>query len=80
MSSQALADLHLQAEADGYKNLKAIFSYYVISTILITARLFARLHMLKNGGLDDIFAVIAYVCTGKSAQHMQRQEHQLIYA
>ena len=65
MSLQESIDYQLQGERGHYQNLHAIYSYYVISTILITARLFARLQMLKNGGLDDIFAVLAFVGTGK---------------
>ena len=43
-------------------NLEAISAFFVISTSLILARLYARLFMLRNGGLDDVFAVLAYVC------------------
>lgn len=42
-------------------NLYAIYSFYAISSVLIFARLYARLFMLKNRGLDDLFAVLAYV-------------------
>lgn len=65
MSLQDVIELHLQNYRDLFKNLYAIYSYYVVSTILISARLFARLYMLKNGGLDDTFAVIAFVRAGK---------------
>ena len=46
---------------DQLMNIHAIYSFYAISTTLILARLYARLYMVKNRGLDDLFAVLAYV-------------------
>jgi len=33
-----------------------------VTTLVVGLRLYARLYMLRKGGLDDVFAVLAFAC------------------
>lgn len=59
--------------SQGYMIRDLNISLIAISTVLVASRLYVRGLMIKNLGMDDLLAVLAYVCM--LPEHIRHTAH-----